>query len=111
MFGFLIDIDHLIDYFFTFKKFDLKKFLNSEQFINSGKLIKLFHSWELVFILFVFALFYPNTLLIQGILISASFSLFVHLLSDCIINREPLIFYSLLYRFKNKFELDKIHNN
>ncbi len=107
-FGFLIDFDHLIDYFISYKKFSLKKFLNSEQFLYFGRVIKLFHSWELVLILFIFAFFYPNDLLIQGILVSASLSLFVHLLSDCIINKESLIFYVLLYRYKNNFEMKKM---
>jgi hypothetical protein len=107
IFGFLIDVDHLIDYFLSYKKFNLKKFLNSEQFLYSGRLIKLFHAWELVLILLIISLFYFNNLLIQGIFISASLSLFVHLLSDCLINREPLIFYCLSYRINNNFALNK----
>lgn len=108
LFGFLIDFDHLIDYFFAYRKFSLKKFLNSDQFLYSGRLIKLFHAWELGLILFVLALFNYNNLLIQGILISAGFSLFIHLLADCLINQEPLVFYSLLYRINNNFKLNKI---
>ncbi len=106
--GFLIDVDHLIDYFLSFKKFNLKRFLKSQQFVVSGRVIKLFHAWELVFVLIVIALFFSHNLLIQAILISAGFSLFIHLLSDCLINREPIIFYFFLYRYKKNFLIDDL---
>ncbi len=106
--GFLIDIDHLIDYFLSFKKFNLRRFLKSQQFVVSGRVIKLFHAWELVIIFIITALFFSHNLLVQAILISASFSLFIHLLSDCLINREPLIFYFFFYRLKNNFAIENL---
>ncbi len=104
--GFFIDADHLIDYFLTFKKFNLQRFLKSQQFVASNRVIKIFHAWELVFLFILIAGFFSHNLLIQAIFISASFSLFLHLIADCLINREPFIFYFLFYRFKNKFLID-----
>jgi len=108
--GFLIDVDHLIDYFLTFKKFNLKRFLKSQQFTISNRVIKIFHSWELVILFLIISYLFLYNPLIQGIFISASLSMFIHLLSDCIINREPIIFYFLLYRYKNNFLIDNIEN-
>ena len=105
LFGFLIDIDHFIEYFFVYKKFSLNKFFKSQQFIDSGKVYKLFHSFELVLILLFLSYLFIFNYLLSIILFTAAISLFVHLISDCLINKEKVLFYFIIYRLKNKFLL------
>ena len=56
--GFLIDADHLFDYFVAFCwKFSLPDFLAGRQFLASDRLFLPLHGWEYVIVLFVGLLF------------------------------------------------------
>lgn len=113
LFGFFIDIDHLIDYFLYFNwNFNLIYFIKGYHFLLSGKLYILLHGWEYAIItLVLFLVFYKNQKFRKAkiVLFSAGVSLFFHLLTDSMMN-EGLMFksYSLIYRFKNNFEIEKL---
>ena len=99
--GFLIDLDHLIDYFLAFGfQHKLNYFLKGYQFLKSDKSYVLFHSFELsiFLILLAFILHYYLLLIIAT-------SLFLHLITDLSINKLSLKFYFLIYRLINNFDL------
>ncbi len=106
--GFFIDLDHLLEYLFFFQAFNLNDFLNSQHLLESGQAFLYFHGWEFVFLLFVLALIFYRRQLIKAILITAALSLFVHLVSDCFINQLPPRFYSIIYRAKHNFLIEKM---
>lgn len=97
--GFFIDLDHLIDYYLAFgATFNLSYFLKGYSFLKTDKIYVLFHSWELVIILFL-------ALPTQPLFLSFSLSLFLHLTFDVFTNNMRVQSYFLLYRLRNKFEL------
>jgi len=97
--GVLIDLDHLIDYYFFFRhKFTLKNFLSCA-FLRSGKAYLFLHSWEIVFV----GLILGATL--ESIeLLLFSLSLTLHLVIDNM-QRKNLLCYFLIYRIAKKFEV------
>jgi hypothetical protein len=117
--GFLIDLDHLLDYFLAFgAKFNLTYFLKGYAFLKTDKIYVFFHSWELVIIFFLlflllsnnsFPTFKPSNLrTIQILLFSFSLSLFLHLSVDAFTNNMKPQSYFLLYRVHTNFELKKL---
>ena len=105
--GFFIDLDHVIDYFFAFgSKIDLHYFLKGRQFLKTDKIYVIFHSWELVILLFLGAF-----VLSQSLIFSFSLSLFLHLIVDVFTNNMKLQSYFLLYRINNNFELKTMVTN
>ncbi|MEW6557556.1 MAG: hypothetical protein AB1349_09410 [Elusimicrobiota bacterium] len=103
--GVLIDIDHLVEYFREVGfKTDIKRFFYCCENYAFKKNILILHSWELfvVFSLVVFFM-YPD-LIIYGIYIGYS----VHLVFDQLSNLSKPLTYSLIYRWKNDFQTEKI---
>lgn len=95
----LIDLDHLIDYFIFFKsKFNLHDFLNST-YLKSGRVYIFLHSWEIIFLIFSFALLVKSE---AWLIIALSFS--VHLLVDNF-QRQNIFCYLLIYRIAKRFEV------
>lgn len=104
--GVLVDIDHLIDYFFAYgTNFKLSYFMRGRQFHKSNKTYILFHSWELVFILFILTFQLSDLLTLRPLFLSFSFAYFLHLLFDSLINHMRAPSYFLLYRLVKKFDL------
>jgi hypothetical protein len=96
--GFFIDLDHVLEYFLVYKRFDLKGFFKGKQFLESGRTRLYFHGWEyilpgiiIIYWLKSFPLFFFATLCFV-------LAAVVHLISDCYINSCPWRFYSFLYR-------------
>ena len=56
LFGWLIDIDHIIDFLLLNNKgfLNVKVFLSGSYFQKSQKIFIIFHSYEITFLLFVF---------------------------------------------------------
>lgn len=106
--GFLIDIDHLIDYFLAFGlDFRLDYFFEGYQFLKSDKIFVLFHAWEYGIILGVSILFFKNVR-IKSVILGLALGLSIHLLSDSLFNELPLKSYSISYRIANGFSIENL---
>lgn len=106
--GFLIDLDHLIDYFLAFGfNFKPDYFINGYQFLKSDKIYVLFHGWEYVIILFG-AVYVIKNLKLKSFLFALALGAFFHLSADVVINNASVRFYSIIFRAKNRFETEKI---
>ena len=100
--GILIDLDHFIDYFLYYGfKINLGDFFN-HRYLASGKCRIFFHSWEVIILLWVFSLrFFWITPIAAGMTL--------HIITDWFFNsRSDLIYLSLIYRWRHKFNVDKI---
>ncbi len=110
--AFLVDIDHLVDYFLAFGfDFNLIQFLSGYHFLISDKLYIPLHGWEVVLLFLLFFWWFTkkksNTAKI--IFLILSISLFTHLVEDVFTNRGLTAkTYSLVYRASNNFEIEEI---
>ena len=97
--GIFIDIDHFIDYFLFFgPRFDLKCFL-AHEYQMSGRCYVFFHSWELLGLLWLFALPF-------AIVLPFAAGMTLHMLIDTFIShRSNPLYLSLIYRAVNRFRL------
>jgi hypothetical protein len=95
--GVLIDIDHCIDHFLYFRKFNLRKFFSARS-LESGKVYLFLHSWELIAALFLVSVFCN----IESLLY-LSLSLAIHLAIDNS-QKENWRMYFLSYRLIKKFD-------
>ncbi|MBD3366163.1 hypothetical protein GF360_02340 [candidate division WWE3 bacterium] len=117
LFGFLIDVDHLFDYFYFMKffnrGFNLRDFL-SAQSVTTGKIFIPFHGWEWVVLLLLLALLFRALLnsgtlkkdfwkILAQILFVAGTSLFTHILTDYFTNEVGFGAYSFFWRWSNGF--------
>lgn len=104
--GFLVDVDHLIDYlhYSKLKKFNIKDFFSGRFFDSSGKVYVLFHGYEYAFIFLILAIFLPK---LNWIFCSLSLSHLLHLLYDTLSNKPKWLTYSIIYRAINNFDHDK----
>ena len=108
--GFLVDLDHFIDYFMVFGwNFKYQYFIHGYEFLKSGKIHILFHSWEYVIILLLIALFLKQNIKIKSFILAVSIGLFVHLVTDVVIN-EGMTWrtYFIIDRAKNSFDIEKV---
>ncbi|MFA5163549.1 MAG: hypothetical protein WC441_03395 [Patescibacteria group bacterium] len=102
--GFLIDLDHVFEYFFVFGfHFSLSRFLSGWQFLKSDTIYLIFHAWELVAALFLVALLLKAKHKIRVFILVLAAAMTVHLFSDVIINHYPWRFYSFIYRRQEDF--------
>jgi hypothetical protein len=101
--GILIDVDHFIDYFLHYRfRFDLGDFFSHRYCEESGKYYMFFHSFELLILMWVIALF-------VAWIIPVVTGMSLHLAIDlAITRRRNPISLSLLYRWKNGFDAKKI---
>lgn len=107
--GFLIDVDHIIEYLLVFgPHFNLGYFFSGRQFLISDKIRIIFHAWEWVAIVLFLAYLMRGKRLIKIILITLALGMLVHLVSDCVINRYPLKFYSIIYRHGQGYEAARL---
>ncbi len=97
--GFLIDFDHVLEYFLVYGfSFDLMYFLQGRQFLISDQVRIWFHAWEYLPMLLLLAFIFRKKQTIKVVLITLALAGSVHLLSDSVINRQSLQFYSLINR-------------
>lgn len=107
--GFLIDLDHLLEYFLVFgSHFNLHYFVQGREFLVSGRIYLLFHAWEWVALLALSAWLMRPKKRLKVILLTLAVALAAHLLSDCLINHYPPQFYSLGYRATQHFSAEKL---
>lgn len=107
--GFLIDLDHVLEYFLVYGlNFNLLYFLQGRQFLISDKIYLWFHAWEYVALFIVSGLAIKKNTIIKTILLVVAFAMSVHLLTDTIINKVPLKFYTLSYRASRYFSAPQL---
>ena len=99
--GFFIDIDHVLYYTLKNKKFSLKKTYRFFKNLKLGEhrvIFRVFHSLEMLIVLLIIFLFYPETLaLIYGFLL--------HLIMDILHEKSMLSHlssFSIIYYLKTK---------
>lgn len=108
--GFLIDLDHLFDYFV----FEGQRSLSPSRFfryylgLRCQRVVLFLHSYELMTLLFLAALALKSALLF-GYLAGAA----LHLALDVIFNgqhalKRPILFYSFLYRWRQGFAAGRL---
>lgn len=103
-----VDLDHLIDYFIAFDwNFKLEYFLKGYQFLENGKIYVLFHGWEYVVILIVLAVILKSKVA-KSIVLALALGLFFHVSEDVFLNNIPAKSYSVVYRVKNNFSIQKL---
>jgi len=99
--NFLLDVDHLFDYFFCFGlNFNLNNFLKGDAFTESGKVYTLFHAWEWSAVLGLLGLKFQ-----RKIFWTLALTIFVHLLTDVWTNRMFFSDYSFIFRFIHDFRI------
>jgi len=106
--GVLIDIDHVFDYFWEYRKrLVIKDFFSAHynRKASFGSLI--FHSWELLFSLNIYAFFISGNSWIIGITIGFT----QHVVLDQIFNKPNKWGYFFFWRLKNNFSLKKMLPN
>lgn len=102
--AFLIDCDHLFDYFLVFgTKFNLRYFLKHYQFLLCEKLYIPLHGFEFVILLF-FGTFIVQNIVFKSILLAFAIGLLIHLISDVWMNDIPFKSYWLIVRIINNYE-------
>jgi len=100
--SFLIDIDHLFDYFISngFKIIFPRDLLHWSYFVKIKKTILLFHSFELIFALWIIVSFFQ-----LGIIwIAVGLGLTIHIITDQLTNSVSALTYFLTYRFIKGFK-------
>ena len=107
-FGWLIDIDHLVDYLLFLKNsskpFSVPEFLSGVYFKETKMVILPFHSIEVSLLLLV-----GSSIAAGGwgdFFFIAFVSHFLHLIQDFIAHKPTLFGYSLLARYSNRWRLD-----
>jgi len=107
--GFLIDLDHVLEYFLIFgPHFNFHYFIQGREFLVSGKIYLLLHAWEWVLLLGVLAWLLRRQKKAAAIIITLALAMGIHLVSDCLINQYPPQFYSLIYRASQNFSAEKL---
>ncbi len=106
--GVLIDIDHVFDYFWEFRKrFRVKEFFDVHYNKKILFFMVVFHSWELLIPLNIYAFFLSGNPWIMGITIGFT----QHVVLDQISNKPHKWNYFFFWRLKNNFSFEKICSN
>lgn len=107
--GFLVDADHLFDYFYwAGAKFSLKDFLQPKKYVlATKKVFVLFHGWEYLIAFWFLGKYLAINLRLPGFEWTLCLPYFLHLSWDQIICTKNPFAYFLTYRIINKFSLNK----
>jgi hypothetical protein len=98
--GFLLDIDHILDYFREYGfRFNRREFFHVFNETRFEKLWLVFHAWEWVFALFLFAVVSGRHEAVLGLLIGV----FHHMVLDQVGNGATTGGYFIVYRAANRF--------
>ena len=110
--GFLLDIDHLLEYVthYGWRDFTVKKIHEACDQTLKGKgrrqfrrIYLIFHSIEIAFIAFLVSIYTKNIYIFAFFL-----GYIVHLILDCLGNSQYPKFYLITWRAVNKFHTDKL---
>ena len=103
--GFLIDLDHVLEYFFVFgPRFNLQYFIQGREFLVSNRIMSIFHGWEYIPLLLLAAWLLRARRNVAIFLVALTVGGFVHLMSDCVLNAYPPRNYSIIYRASKGFD-------
>ncbi|GIW69580.1 MAG: hypothetical protein KatS3mg101_0327 [Patescibacteria group bacterium] len=103
--GFLVDLDHLFDYFvFRGLQFDLGDFISSRYYHDTNQVYILLHSWELVVVLCVLFIFSKKKYIFCPLVLGLA----LHLVWDHLTNPAYWRTYFLIGRYLEGFTLDKL---
>lgn len=106
--GFLVDVDHIYDYYLVFgSNINLKYFLKGYEFYISNTIYTIFHAWELV-LLFLLVLLFAKSKKTKALFLSAALGLSFHLTADSILNDIPVSSYCLTKRAMNDFSRERL---
>lgn len=107
--GFLIDLDHVLEYFFVFGlNFNFDRFFSGWQFLKSDTIYLIFHAWEWVALFLVLAFLFRFRKNIKIFLLVFALAITVHLISDSLINNYPPRFYTISYRASQDFSAERL---
>lgn len=103
--GVIPDIDHVIDYWYHLGIQPVE--VSDKYYFETGKIYVVLHSYELIFVLFILAYLFNNSLLFF-----INLGLCIHVMFDTIHNyvdrdsnsKERYLFYFFMFRYLNKFE-------
>ena len=107
LFGWLIDLDHLIDFLILVKKkdlFNLNLFLSGSYFKKTQKIYIFLHSYEITFFLFI------SSIMVEQNIFYVALAHFFHLLQDQISNKVKKFSYFFIYRLLNNFSIKAVCN-
>ena len=107
--GVLIDIDHVLDYFWEFRKrFEVKEFFDVHHNRKILFFMAIFHSWELLALLSICAFLMSWNPWIVGTIIGFT----QHIILDQIFNKNlNRLMYFFFWRMKKSFNMNKIFPN
>jgi hypothetical protein len=107
--GFLIDLDHFIDYFLAFGwNIHLIWFLQGYEFIKLDQIHLFFHAWEYAIILLAMG-FLLKSKKSKVLVLSLALGIFFHLSCDVIMNEGLMTkSYSMIYKIKQDFQIKKL---
>lgn len=109
--GFLIDLDHVLEYFFIFgPHFNFIYFMEGRQFLVSNKILLIFHGWEYAVVILAAAWFLRRRRNIYIFLLALACGGIIHLASDCVLNNYPPRNYSIVYRASQGFSASTLLN-
>ena len=104
--GFLLDVDHLVDYFLFYGlHFNLGRFLLERHFIDAGTVIVPLHGWEYIPLLVILGVKTHH----KAFFYALAFGLLGHITWDLTHNQAHFLSYSILYRTLNHFSLSAFH--
>jgi len=107
--GFLIDLDHVLEYLFTFgPHFNFISFFAGQEFLASNRILLIFHAWEYIPALLIIALIFRRRKNIYIFLLALTLGGTIHLAADCLINNYLPRNYSLIYRASLGFSASRL---
>ena len=106
IFGVLVDLDHLIDYWYFKRRicFDRNEFLHSRYWERTGRLFVLFHAFEYLPLVFFFWQGWKG----RKWAVAATAAMSSHVLADHFINELRPLGYFISYRLANGFRADRL---
>ena len=108
IFGSFLDFDHYFEFIHTSgwrKAFRLKEFYDSTHFIQSNRIILIFHSWEYVLIFFVIIIMLNFDLLVVFIFLGYSSHIILDQIGNYDLNNN---FYFITVRIYHRFDRSKL---
>jgi hypothetical protein len=108
IFGFFVDFDHYLEFLKTSglrRALKIKEVVSSKHFIESNRLILIFHSWEYVALLCILTIFYK----FDTILVFITLGYSSHIILDFVGNYDLKGYsYFILIRIIYKFDRGKL---
>lgn len=103
-----VDFDHFIDYYLALGfHWNWEHFKVGYQFLKSDKLYIFFHGWEYI-IVFLIAGFIFRAKPVKSVFFALALGLAFHLSADVVIDGLSPRSYSIIFRARNNFDIEKM---